>query len=732
MTHIPAVPAFRYRAFISYSHQDAAWANWLHKCLETYRVPSRLVGTRTTAGVVPRRLLPVFRDREELASSHDLSGRIRDALADSANLIVICSPRSAASRWVQEEVLAFQQLGRGDRIFCLIVDGEPNASHQPEAEARECFVPALRMSGENIGPTHAEPIAADARAGKDGRRHAKLKLIAGMLGLGYDSLRQRELQRRNRRLTAITIAALLITGLTSSLAVVAWLSREAAEVARKDAERRQRQAEDLVGFMLGDLTDKLDQVRRLDIMDDVDARAMKYFAAMPTRDVTDEVLAQRAKALERIGSVRQGQGHLPEAIASFEASSRLAADLSRREPTNLARQVQYARSLSFVGQARWFQDELDLAEGAFARARDVLLAAQALAPGDLDALFEQEMVENNMGHVQEARGELDKAAVSYRHALELSSRLVAAQPDRADWSGELGGAHNNLGKLALLHGDLATAIAEYSADDSIETELARRHPEDNSQRESRLIVHAILGRTLALAGADAAATAHLRESVGMAEELMRSSPSNQAFRADFARYATPLARLLRLHGARDEARAWITRALAIVEELAAGNRTDAKLQRELAEAHIEHAAQLLDAGKRDEAEAAVSSGLNVLAPIEAKPSRDRAVELAGLSARILAVRIHAGDAQMAQLRQFVAGSTKEAGSGAGDPRLLALQAEAAMVVSPAADVRPAIHQLWEGGYREATWLAALRRAGVVYPVNAAFQKRLLADNAVAP
>ena len=58
-----------YFAFISYSHNDKLWADWLHKSLETYRVPSRLVGQTTDAGIVPKRLTPIFRDRDELASA---------------------------------------------------------------------------------------------------------------------------------------------------------------------------------------------------------------------------------------------------------------------------------------------------------------------------------------------------------------------------------------------------------------------------------------------------------------------------------------------------------------------------------------------------------------------------------------------------------------------------------------------------------------------------------------
>ena len=55
----------KYRAFISYSHRDSRWASWLHKSLESYRPPKALIGTAGARGPVPKRLAPVFRDRDE-------------------------------------------------------------------------------------------------------------------------------------------------------------------------------------------------------------------------------------------------------------------------------------------------------------------------------------------------------------------------------------------------------------------------------------------------------------------------------------------------------------------------------------------------------------------------------------------------------------------------------------------------------------------------------------------
>ncbi|MGC1729955.1 MAG: toll/interleukin-1 receptor domain-containing protein, partial [Steroidobacteraceae bacterium] len=233
----------RYKAFISYSHRDELWATWLHKALESYRPPKQLVGTQTSRGAVPRRLSPVFRDREELASATDLGEVISAALRESACQIVICSPSAACSKWVNEEILAFKRLGREDRIFCLIVAGEPNATDMPGRAAEECFPPALRFhlaADGTLGSSRTEPIAADARPGKDGRFLAKLKLIAGVLGVGFDALRRREQQRRNRRLAIIAGSATAGMVLTSALAVYALIERG---VARKQTVRAEAEAE---------------------------------------------------------------------------------------------------------------------------------------------------------------------------------------------------------------------------------------------------------------------------------------------------------------------------------------------------------------------------------------------------------------------------------------------------------------------------------------------------------
>lgn len=174
-----------YFAFISYQRQDAKWAEWLRRKLEHYRLPSNL---RKQDPSLPKEIRPVFRDVLELSSGL-LSDEIREALLESRYLIVICSPNSAKSPWVDKEVQTFIELGRAKSIIPFIIDGEPCSGNSET----ECFTPGLRsLKGDD------ELLGININ--EMGRDAAAVKVVARMFGLKFDMLWQRYQRERKRRL----------------------------------------------------------------------------------------------------------------------------------------------------------------------------------------------------------------------------------------------------------------------------------------------------------------------------------------------------------------------------------------------------------------------------------------------------------------------------------------------------------------------------------------------------
>lgn len=214
----------RYRAFFSYARADDKLANWLHRQLDGYRTPKALIAQEGALGPVPVKLHPIFRDRTDLDARGHIDQRLQEALEDSECLVVLCTPTSAKSQWVNHECETFLHLGREARIFPVIGAGEPN-SGDPETE---CFPPALRGKGL---------LAADLREIKrptgqlvgDGREGGRVKLIAGLLGVRLDQLVQRE-QRRQRRLVGLlAVSAAIFAAVSVAAMVSAGAAKRALE-----------------------------------------------------------------------------------------------------------------------------------------------------------------------------------------------------------------------------------------------------------------------------------------------------------------------------------------------------------------------------------------------------------------------------------------------------------------------------------------------------------------------
>ena len=185
---------YAFDAFISYSHRDMKWGRWLQRRLETFSIP-REKGQQKP----PRSKLRVFRDQTDLAGA-ELQASLNRELENSRFLIVICSPYSAASRWVNEEIRHFCSLGRRDHIIPFIVSGEPNSDH-PELE---CYPPALRIEAED------ELLGANIQ--EIGKNKAFLKVVSVVLDLRLNRLVDREKQRRLR--VGLTTGSLIAISLT--------------------------------------------------------------------------------------------------------------------------------------------------------------------------------------------------------------------------------------------------------------------------------------------------------------------------------------------------------------------------------------------------------------------------------------------------------------------------------------------------------------------------------------
>lgn len=214
----------RYFAFISYKREDEEWASWLQQKLEHYKLPSNLNG-RTD---LPKEIRPVFKDTSELTPGN-LPEQIHLALEQSKYLIVVCSPRSAQSEWVNKEVETFVSMGRTMNVIPYIIEGKPFAENPEE----ECFPMALRQL-----PKEQEILGANIN--EMGRDAAAVKVVARMFDIRFDELWQRHEreQKRRRKIIAAVVGVFVLF----ILGIALWMYLQRQETLRANWEMMENQA----------------------------------------------------------------------------------------------------------------------------------------------------------------------------------------------------------------------------------------------------------------------------------------------------------------------------------------------------------------------------------------------------------------------------------------------------------------------------------------------------------
>jgi WD40 repeat protein len=190
--------------------------------------------------------LRVFRDATDLTASPDLWGRVTGALDASRYLVVVLSPTSARSVWVNKEVGYWLDKRGPDRLFLVTVGGRlfwDEAARRFDPERSEVALPVMTRPGSL--PNEPFYVDVSQNAPWDPRdavfRETVTDLAAPMHGrskyeLASDDLREQRRYRRWRR-TAITALAVLTVcaGLAATLA--AEQRREA--IRQRDVARHQ-------------------------------------------------------------------------------------------------------------------------------------------------------------------------------------------------------------------------------------------------------------------------------------------------------------------------------------------------------------------------------------------------------------------------------------------------------------------------------------------------------------
>lgn len=534
----------QYWAFISYSSRDGLTAEWFHRRLENYVVPRKFRKKRVSNGrTLDRYLRPVFRDRAELSGSSNLGPAITEALTRSDYLIVLCSPNAARSKWVEQEILTFQDQGKADKILALIIEGEPNSSSQDQ----ECFPPALRYPNE--------PLAGDLRKSGDGKTRGFLKIYATLIEEKFPELYQRHERAFRRRIAILLTGAGIVIVALSALTIFAFAKeREAEESAQ--LERKAREASDeLVTFMINDLYSELRKTGRLNALTSTVKKIEEHHR------VNDSPIENRLKTgLNQISILFE--------TGSPEKASSLAAELLKQAEAHPSQEELIAKLWLRLGDyLAWSPDQLDDAVHYSELAVNYFTSSQdpSLIEGHAEAL-------NYRADAYRDLYRLDEAITSYQSAINL---LTAS---RSAPSQILIRSHLRLGDVLAMEGQVNKAQEEYQKALRLAIKGQQQSPSDLEWLSAQALALTSL-RTGLIDGEIALLKAH-----EILDELLKIEFANARWRLQFAKIKGQIAEA-EISSISEEARGrFADDAIKLLESLIRGNPRQPIWQRELVNA----------------------------------------------------------------------------------------------------------------------------------------------------
>lgn len=458
--------------------------------------------------------------------------------------------------------------------------------------------------------------------------------------------------RRHRAAIAVAVAALTV--LTAVLTVsirrivreqeVADRRRIEAEQLKLEAERSRADAEDLMGFMLGDLQTKLAPLGKLDLLDAVAQKARAYYEQRPA-SASSDTERKRQLALQNLGDVMRAKGDTAGALSAFRSALTIATEHAAADPSDARWQRALAVSHNRVGDVlvvlgqtqpalAHYRTGLTISEQLAARdpnntqwqrdvsiSHDRIAAVTALisdrrtalasyrasyaireklvAKDPANALWQRDLAISSF-HITDsllALNDLDEAMITAREGLAVRQRLADRDPNDPARQRDLSAGHELIGTVATKQGDNRLALASFKAALTIRTKLAALDPKNTEWQRDLSVAHNKVSDTLLELDDTAGAMAAARAGMAVIDRLVASDAGNTTWQRDLSVSHDRIGNVAAKSGDRNAALASYRAARAIRERLAATDPRNTSWQRDLAVSHGKIGALLRTSGE---------------------------------------------------------------------------------------------------------------------------------------
>lgn len=396
--------------------------------------------------------------------------------------------------------------------------------------------------------------------------------------------------RRAERLRLGVLAGFAVIALTAAL--LGLRARQAENV----AALRLAEAEDLTDYMLGDLTEKLRPLGRLDVLDGVAQKALGYLTAEDAGRVPGTARLRQAKALVTLADVDRSRGNVEAALAALtRAQALLQANLAAGPPDRELLKTSGGVAFWF-GQIARDQGRIEEAERHFTQYRGFAERMTALDPNDTDAWVELSYALSSLGALAARQGEEDAAAGDFEQSIALKRHALERRPEDRSLTAELANSLSWLATAEAQRGHLESAAALYHQQRDTLEGLRRADPNAPVWSFRLALANKLNAALLAALGRTEEALADLEQADAQIVDSLSHEPENRVWQSERINIGLETARMKLALGRPAEVVSATAAALSDIERALRADPATEMVQMALAQAHLLRAAALLRQG----------------------------------------------------------------------------------------------------------------------------------------
>ena len=297
---------------------------------------------------------------------------------------------------------------------------------------------------------------------------------------------------------------------------------EAEAAAKKNLDR----AEELMSFLVFRVRDVVRPLGKLDLLEEVAQKALKFFDALPPEATTPQTLRHQSVALDILGDVQDERGDHAAALATYRRALGVAQLLAKQAPDDLNLRHDVSVDHVKIGSTLQNEGEPDEALASFRAAEEIVRGLVKEDGESTEYRYSLAISLSDVGDVLVAKGDLVGAGKALDESLAVARTLAQSEPAVARWRGLIAAVLDSVGSLRKAQDDKPGSLASYAEALAIRRELVAAEPSDAGAQYQLSVAFMAHGAALSALDRPKEAVESTEAGVAIAKRLVEADASN--------------------------------------------------------------------------------------------------------------------------------------------------------------------------------------------------------------